>query len=86
MRPAGSGVPARARRAPVPRATTAWVDTLPPVPQSYIDVPVRYDLASAMRWLESEVPQRFGDLEDRRPVADKNGSSTPSPPFARRSA
>jgi hypothetical protein len=47
------------------------VDTLPPVPPSYLDVPVRYDLARAMRWLESEVPRRFGDLEERRPVRDK---------------
>jgi uncharacterized protein DUF4403 len=56
---------------PIPRATGAWVDTLPPVPQSYIDVPVRYDLAPALRWLESEVPPEFGDIEERRPVRDK---------------
>lgn len=54
---------------PVPRATTAWTDTLPPVPISYLDVPVRYDLAPAMRWLEFEVPASFGDLEERKPVA-----------------
>ena len=56
---------------PVPRATMAWVDTLPPVPASYFDVPVRYDLAPALRWLESEVPAEFGDIEQRRPVRDK---------------
>ena len=32
----------------------------PPVPTSYLDVPVRYDLAPAMHWLESEVPASFG--------------------------
>lgn len=54
---------------PVPTATDTWVDTLPPVPTSYLDVPVRYDLAPALRWLESEVPASFGDLEERKPVA-----------------
>ena len=56
---------------PVPRATAVWVDTLPPVPTSYLDVPVRYDLAPALRWLESEIPVRFGDLEERKPIAGK---------------
>jgi hypothetical protein len=56
---------------PVPRATTVWFDSLPPVPTSYLDVPVRYDLAPALRWLESEVPVRFGDLEERKPIAGK---------------
>lgn len=56
---------------PLPHATTAWVDTLPPVPTSYLDVPVRYDLGPAIRWLESEVPVRLGDLEERKPVAGK---------------
>jgi hypothetical protein len=55
----------------VPRAAATWVDTLPPVPQSYIDVPVRYDLAPALKWLESEVPPEFGDIENQRPVRDK---------------
>jgi hypothetical protein len=34
-------------------------------------VPVRYDLAPALSWLESEVPVRFGDLEERKPIAGK---------------
>jgi hypothetical protein len=38
---------------------------------SYIDVPVRYDLAPALTWLESEIPVRFGDLEERKPVRDE---------------
>jgi hypothetical protein len=57
---------------PVPTASGVWVDTLPPVPTSYLDVPVRYDLAPAIRWLESEVPSRFGDLEDRQAVPGKS--------------
>lgn len=50
---------------PVPRATIAWVDTLPPVPTSYLDVPVRYDLARALAWLESAVPLVIGDIDER---------------------
>jgi hypothetical protein len=34
-----------------------------------MDVPVRYDLAPALRWLESEVPLVFGDLNQRRQAA-----------------
>jgi hypothetical protein len=54
---------------PVPHATSAWADTLPPVATSYLDVPVRYDLAPALKWLEAEVPRRIGDLEDRTAVS-----------------
>ena len=50
---------------PLPRASSVWVDTLPPVPSSYIDVPVRYDLGPALHWLESEVPRDLGDIEER---------------------
>jgi hypothetical protein len=56
---------------PVPVASGVWVDTLPPVPTSYLDVPVRYDLAPAMKWLESEVPAALGNLEDRQQVPGK---------------
>jgi hypothetical protein len=56
---------------PVPRASATWVDTLPPVPTSYLDVPVRYDLGPAMSWLESEVPGSFGSLEERHDVPNK---------------
>src|SRR5713101_813907 len=54
-----------------PRASGPWVDTLPPVPTSYIDVPVRYNLAPAIQWLEAAVPGRIGDINDRRPVLGK---------------
>jgi hypothetical protein len=53
---------------PLPRATAAWVDTLPPVPTSYLDVPVRYDLARALAWLEGAVPPQLGDIERRQRV------------------
>lgn len=51
--------------APPPRAMGTWLDTLPPVPTSYIDVPVRYDLAPALQWLESAVPTVIGNLDER---------------------
>jgi hypothetical protein len=54
-----------------PRATGPWIDTLPPVPTSYLDVPVRYDLAPALQWLEAAVPRTVGDINDRRPVPGK---------------
>ncbi|MEO7987848.1 MAG: DUF4403 family protein [Gemmatimonadales bacterium] len=41
------------------------------MPLSYIDVPVRYDLARALRWLEAEIPTEFGDIDERRPVRDR---------------
>jgi hypothetical protein len=37
-----------------------------------LDVPVRYDLAPAMHWLESEVPTSLGSLEERHEVPNKN--------------
>jgi hypothetical protein len=53
---------------PLPRATTAWVDSLPPVPTSYLDVPVRYDLSRALAWLEGAVPPELGNIERRQRV------------------
>src|SRR6476660_5823544 len=54
-----------------PRATGPWVDTLPPVPTSYIDVPVRYNLAPALQWIEAAVPRSMGDLAERHPIPGK---------------
>jgi len=54
-----------------PRASGPWVDTLPPVPTSFIDVPVRYNLAPALAWLEAAVPRALGNLADRRPIPGK---------------
>jgi hypothetical protein len=56
---------------PVPRATAAWVDSLPPVPTSYLDVPVRYDLARSLAWLESTVPLVIGDIDQRHRAPGK---------------
>ncbi len=56
----------------MPRATGAWTDTLPEVPESYIDGPVRYHLAPAMAWLDSTIPPRMGQLEQRQKAADND--------------
>jgi hypothetical protein len=53
---------------PLPKATAAWVDSLPPVPTSYLDVPVRYDLARALAWLEEAVPPVIGNIDRRQRV------------------
>jgi len=54
-----------------PHASGPWLDTLPPVPTSYIDVPVRYNLAPALEWLEASVPRGMGDLAERHPIPGK---------------
>jgi hypothetical protein len=58
---------------PVPHERGRWVDTLPPVPQSYMEVPVRYDLRPAIQWLESAVPPELGDIRQRQAVPGKRG-------------
>lgn len=50
---------------PVARAEQAR-DSTPPLPPSVIDLPVSYDLAPAMAWLEAAIPMRLGDLDERR--------------------
>jgi hypothetical protein len=40
------------------------------VPESYIDGPVLYHLAPALAWLDSTIPPRLGDLEERRESPD----------------
>jgi len=54
-----------------PRAAGPWVDTLPPVPTSFIDVPVRYDLAPALKWMEATIPRTLGDINDRHQIPGK---------------
>ena len=54
-----------------PRAAGRWVDTLPPVATSFIDVPVRYNLAPALKWMESTIPRALGDINDRHVIPGK---------------
>ncbi|MEZ4413797.1 MAG: DUF4403 family protein [Gemmatimonadales bacterium] len=63
----------RTFEAPPPAmATGAETESLPPVPPSRIEVPVRYNLAPALAWLESEVPGTFGNIEERIAIPDND--------------
>lgn len=55
--------------APPPLAVTGpVVESLPPVPPSRIELPVRYDLRPGLDWLESEMPATIGDIDDKLAV------------------
>jgi len=52
--------------APPPVAVTGVVvESLPPVPPSRIEIPVRFDLRPGLDWLESEVPGTIGKIDDK---------------------
>ena len=60
----------RTFEAPAPTVVSMTaVELLPPVPPSRLELPVRYDLAPALAWLESEVPRNIGNLEERIALA-----------------
>ena len=52
---------------PTPAAIAA-AESLPDVPDSRLELPVRYDLAPALAWLEGEVPRTIGTIESKLPV------------------
>ena len=55
--------------APPPVAVTGVVaESLPPVPISRLEIPVRYDLAPALDWLETTVPKTIGKIGDKLAV------------------
>ncbi len=55
--------------APPPLVVTGVVqESLPPVPSSRLEIPVRYDLTPGLAWLESEVPDTIGKIEDKLAV------------------
>ncbi len=47
------------------------VESLPPVPPSRLELPVTYDLAPALAWLETEVPRNIGSMEKQIRVNDR---------------
>jgi hypothetical protein len=57
---------------PPPRAEGAWVDTTAQMDPSHLDVPVRYDLAPALAWLEQTVPKTLGRIDQRIAVPDND--------------
>lgn len=56
--------------APPPALVTGVVEeSLPPVPASRLEIPVRYDLAPGLAWLQSEVPDTIGDIDKKLAVS-----------------
>jgi len=55
--------------APPPAMVTGVVqESLPAVPPSRLEIPVRYDLKPALDWLEAEVPGTIGDIDEKLAV------------------
>lgn len=54
---------------PEPTMVADLPDTVPPVPPSFVQAPIVYDLAPALALLDSVVPRTFGRLDVRQPVA-----------------
>ena len=50
---------------------TADIDTLPTLPTSTLDIPLTYDLTPVVRALESAVPRKFGDIDERKQLSNK---------------
>lgn len=48
--------------------TGVAVESLPPVPPSRLEIPVRYDLKPALAWLEQAVPKTIGKIGDKLAV------------------
>ena len=58
--------------APPPAVVTGVVmESLPPVPPSRLELPVTYDLAPALAWLETEVPRNIGSMDKQIRVNDR---------------
>ncbi len=58
--------------APPPAMVTGVVvESLPPVPPSRLELPVAYDLAPALAWLETEVPGSIGSMDKQIRVNDR---------------
>ena len=58
--------------APPPAVITGVVvESLPPVPPSRLELPVTYDLAPALAWLETEVPRNIGSMDKQIRVNDR---------------
>jgi len=53
---------------PPAMVTGVAVESLPPIPPSRLEIPVRYDLKPALDWLEASVPTTIGKIGDKLPV------------------
>lgn len=56
--------------APAP-AMMADNDTLPSLPTSTLDIPLTYDLSPVVSALEKAVPRKFGNIKERKQLANK---------------
>ena len=56
--------------APAP-AMMADSDTLPSLPTSTLDIPLTYDLSPVVAALEKAVPKKFGNIKERKQLANK---------------
>jgi hypothetical protein len=56
--------------APAP-AMMADSDTLPSLPTSTLDIPLTYDLTPVVTALEKAVPRKFGNIKERKQLANK---------------
>lgn len=52
----------------VPKPLRAWVDSMPAVAPSDVDVPVLYDLRPGLAWVDSAAPKRIGSIDKKVPV------------------
>jgi hypothetical protein len=50
---------------PPPAIVADLPDTVPPMPESFVQAPIIYDLAPALAMLDDAVPRSFGSLEER---------------------
>lgn len=56
--------------APAP-AMMADTDSLPSLPSSTLDIPLTYDLSPVVSALEKAVPKKFGNIKERKQLANK---------------
>lgn len=52
----------------------ADTDTLPSLPTSTLDIPLTYDLSPVVAALEKAVPRKFGNIKERKQLANKRMS------------
>jgi hypothetical protein len=61
--------------APPPRAYSGPLNEVPRVPESTIEAVVTYNLGAAVESLEAAVPRKYGDIEQRLPIASNTRAS-----------
>lgn len=62
---AAAGCGGESFEAPPPALVAGVAESLPAIPPSRLEIPVRYDLRPAFDWLESEIPKTIGDIDNK---------------------